>query len=104
MPAFSNFLHFLTGCDETMDLIVLPEYSDAFADVEGKEGLRFGFLTCHDFYFYENFARFTNSQLRGISQETRWSCGHEHPCEDLGYQCTRCHDRVNCGADSWIRL
>ncbi len=57
----------LDRCDETMDLIVLPEYSDALADVEGKEGLRFGFLTCRDFYFYENFARFTNSQLRGIS-------------------------------------
>ncbi len=26
----------LDGCDESMDIIVLPEYSDAPADVKGK--------------------------------------------------------------------
>ncbi|MBQ3063391.1 MAG: hypothetical protein IJC99_01120 [Clostridia bacterium] len=148
---FNGLLSLLDDCDESMDLIVLPEYSDAPADVQGKggfygaadtygpvilaraketakrchaivcvnagyktvqgvrntthvfdregnvvgryfkahpapsevktdkeggheldvaysyqfdkpyvlelEGLRFGFLTCYDFYFYENFAR-----------------------------------------------
>ncbi len=29
---------FLDLCDESMDLIVLPEYGDALADVKGKEG------------------------------------------------------------------
>ena len=148
---FEGLLSLLDQCDESMDLIVLPEYSDALSDVKGKagyygavlkyapillekakstakrcssllfvnagcrtkggirnttyainrsgdvvgryfkahpapsevktdaeggheldvrysyeyhppyvleiEGIRFGFLTCYDFYFYENFAR-----------------------------------------------
>ena len=154
---FSEMLELLEQCDETIDLIVLPEYSDALADVQGKEGfynavekysefllgkvsatakrchalafvncgykthngvrntthaidregnvvgryfkshpapsevksdaeggheldvaysyeyappyvielegLRFGFLTCYDFYFYENFARLAREKL-----------------------------------------
>lgn len=154
---FEDLLTLMDQCDESMDLIVLPEYSDAPADVKGKdgfynavkqynaillqracetakrchalvfvnagyetedgirntthaidrngnvvgryfkahpapsevktdaeggheldvaysyemsspyvlelEGLRFGFLTCYDFYFYENFARLAKENL-----------------------------------------
>ena len=35
---FGELLALLDRCDESMDLIVLPEYSDAPADVEGKAG------------------------------------------------------------------
>ena len=35
---FEELLSLLDRCDETMDLIVLPEYSDAPADVQGKAG------------------------------------------------------------------
>ena len=35
---FSALLSMLDECDESMDIIVLPEYSDALADVAGKEG------------------------------------------------------------------
>ena len=34
----SGLLDLLDKCDESMDLIVLPEYSDALADVKGKAG------------------------------------------------------------------
>lgn len=154
---FENLIALLNECDESMDIIVLPEYSDALADVKGKdgfyqaskkyapilleeaqklakrcnamvfvnagyetdngirntthaidrqgnivgryfkahpapsevktdkeggheldvgysyefrkpfvlemEGLRFGFLTCYDFYFYENYARLARENL-----------------------------------------
>jgi len=154
---FGELLALLDKCDESMDLIVLPEYSDAPADVQGKggfydavdkynsllimqacetakrcnalvfvnagyktengirntthaidrvgnivgryfkehpapsevktdseggheldvtysyesrapyvlelEGLRFAFLTCYDFYFYENFARIARENI-----------------------------------------
>ena len=154
---FQNLISLLDECDESMDIIVLPEYSDALADVKGKdgfynaskkyapillkeaqrlakrcnalvfvnagyetekgirntthaidragnivgryfkthpapsevktdkeggheldvaysyefrkpfvlemEGLRFGFLTCYDFYFYENYARLARENL-----------------------------------------
>ncbi len=154
---FQNLISLINECDESMDLIVLPEYSDALADVKGKdgfyqaskkyapvllkeaqnlakrcnamvfvnagyetedgvrntthaidrqgnivgryfkahpapsevktdkeggheldvgysyefrkpfvlevEGLRFGFLTCYDFYFYENYARLARENL-----------------------------------------
>jgi predicted amidohydrolase len=36
---FEGLLKLLDECDESMDLIVLPEYSDALADVKGKDGL-----------------------------------------------------------------
>lgn len=36
---FESLMMLLDKCDESMDLIVLPEYSDAPADVKGKEGL-----------------------------------------------------------------
>ena len=35
---FSELLALLDECDESLDLIVLPEYSDALADVQGKDG------------------------------------------------------------------
>lgn len=154
---FNDMLSLLDKCDESLDLIVLPEYSDALADVQGKkgfydavdkynetllnkvketakrcnslafvnagykteggvrntthaidrdgkvvgryfkahpapsevktdaeggheldvaysykfdepyvieiEGIRFGFLTCYDFYFYENFARIARKNV-----------------------------------------
>ncbi len=154
---FNGLIELLDKCDDSLDLIVLPEYSDAPADVKGKkgfydavdtygeillkraretakrcsalvfvncghktekgvrntthaidrrgnivgryfkvhpapsevktdeqggheldveysyeqtepyvlelEGLRFGFLTCYDFYFYENFARLARENL-----------------------------------------
>lgn len=154
---YEGLLSLLAQCDESMDIIVLPEYSDALADVKGKdgfyaaveeysdnllaiaaqtakrchalvfvnagyktqkgvrntthafdregkligryfkahpapsevktdsqggheldvsysyevaepyvleiEGLRFGFLTCYDFYFYENYARLARQNL-----------------------------------------
>ncbi|MBO5879872.1 MAG: hypothetical protein J6Q68_04915 [Clostridia bacterium] len=154
---FEGLIELLDKCDESMDLIVLPEYSDALADVKGKagyyetvekynflilekakevakrcsatvfvnagffakegirnttwaigrdgevigqyfkahpapsevktdakggheldvaysyeynppyvleiDGIRFGFLTCYDFYFYENFARIAKEKL-----------------------------------------
>ncbi len=35
---FQDLLALLEQCDESMDIIVLPEYSDAPADVKGKDG------------------------------------------------------------------
>ena len=35
---FNDMLALLEKCDESLDLIVLPEYSDALADVQGKKG------------------------------------------------------------------
>ena len=154
---FESLLQLLEQCDDSMDIIVLPEYSDVLADVKGKagyydtvnhynsillekakstakrcssllfvnagcqtecgirnttyainrsgevvgryfkahpapsevktdaeggheldvqysyeynppyvieiEGIRFGFLTCYDFYFYENFARIARENV-----------------------------------------
>ena len=35
---FESLLSLLEQCDDSMDLILLPEYSDALADVKGKDG------------------------------------------------------------------
>ena len=35
---FAELIGLMDKCDESMDLIVLPEYSDAPADVQGKDG------------------------------------------------------------------
>ncbi|MBR2354196.1 MAG: hypothetical protein IKA76_06835 [Clostridia bacterium] len=35
---FEDLLSLMDQCDESLDLIVLPEYSDAPADVQGKDG------------------------------------------------------------------
>ena len=36
---FDELMALLDCCDDSLDLIVLPEYSDAPADVHGKAGL-----------------------------------------------------------------
>ncbi len=58
---FSTLLELLDKCDESMDLIVLPEYSDALADVKGKQG------------FYDEVER-NNSVLLKKSCETAKRC------------------------------
>ncbi len=35
---FEGLLAILEQCDDSMDIIVLPEYSDVLADVKGKAG------------------------------------------------------------------
>lgn len=35
---FNSLMDMLDECDESIDLIVLPEYSDALADMKGKDG------------------------------------------------------------------
>ena len=35
---FEGLLELLEKCDDSMDIIVLPEYSDVLADVKGKAG------------------------------------------------------------------
>ena len=35
---FEGIMELMDRCDSTMDIIVLPEYSDALADVKGKDG------------------------------------------------------------------
>ncbi len=35
---FEGIIELMDRCDSTMDIIVLPEYSDALADVKGKDG------------------------------------------------------------------
>ena len=37
-PRFCELLSLLDECDESLDLIVLPEYSDVPADVKGERG------------------------------------------------------------------
>ncbi len=58
---FRDLLALLDGCDDSMDLIVLPEYSDAPADVQGKDG------------FYGAVAAY-NSILLQKAQETARRC------------------------------
>ncbi|MBR7181566.1 MAG: hypothetical protein IKD28_02140, partial [Clostridia bacterium] len=35
---YEGLMSLLDACDDSLDLIVLPEYSDALADVQGKDG------------------------------------------------------------------
>ena len=58
---FEDLLALLDKCDESMDIIVLPEYSDAPADVQGKKG------------FYGAFDRY-NKILLQKAQETAKRC------------------------------
>ncbi len=58
---FEGLIALLDRCDETMDLIVLPEYSDALADVKGKDG------------FYDAVAQY-NSVLLQKACETAKRC------------------------------
>jgi len=59
---FDGLLALLEQCDESMDLIVLPEYSDAPADVQGKDG------------FYGAVAKY-NALLMEKARETARRCG-----------------------------
>ena len=61
-PCFEGLLDLLDTCDESLDLIVLPEYSDAPADVKGKEE------------FYRTVKR-NNSLLLQKAKETAKRCG-----------------------------
>lgn len=58
---FENLLSLLDKCDESLDLIVLPEYSDAPADVQGKDG------------FYGAFRK-NNARLLQRASETAKRC------------------------------
>ena len=58
---FDNLIKLLDECDESLDLIVLPEYSDALADVKGKEG-------------YYNMVERHNSTLLQKASETAKRC------------------------------
>ncbi|MBR2018802.1 MAG: hypothetical protein IKA05_00210 [Clostridia bacterium] len=61
-PCFEGLMDLLDTCDESLDLIVLPEYSDAPADVKGKEE------------FYRTVER-NNSILLQKAKETAKRCG-----------------------------
>ncbi len=56
---FNGLLEMLDGCDESMDIIVLPEYSDAPADVHGKPGL------------YGAFDKYNKTLLEKVSATAR---------------------------------
>ena len=56
---FEELLVLMDQCDESMDLIVLPEYSDAPADVKGKDG------------FYDAFGRYNAILLQRASETAR---------------------------------
>ena len=58
---FNGLIDLLDKCDESLDLIVLPEYSDALADVKGKNG------------FYSAVAE-NNSVLLEKAQKTAKRC------------------------------
>jgi len=38
LECFNALLKLMDQCDDSLDLIVLPEYSDALADVKGRDG------------------------------------------------------------------
>jgi len=52
-----------TDAEGGHELDVAYSYEPAAPYVLELEGLRFGFLTCYDFYFYENFARIAKEKL-----------------------------------------
>lgn len=58
---FDGLIKLMDECDETLDLIVLPEYSDALADVKGKSG------------FYDAVEKY-NSLLLEKAAETAKRC------------------------------
>ena len=69
---FRGLLSLLDACDDSMDLIVLPEYSDALADVQGKDG------------FYNAVATY-NSVLLQRARETARRC-HALVFVNAGFQ------------------
>ena len=69
---FDDQLALIDQCDESMDLIVLPEYSDAPADVKGKRG------------FYDAVDKYNSILLQKACQTARRcnsllfvNCGYE---------------------------
>ena len=56
---FNELLALLDRCDESLDLIVLPEYSDAPADVKGKSG------------FYDAVGRYNHILLKKASETAK---------------------------------
>ena len=56
---FEGLLSLLDRCDETLDLIVLPEYSDAPADVKGKDG------------FYNAVEKYNDTLLQRASETAK---------------------------------
>lgn len=69
---FEGLLSLLDKCDESLDLIVLPEYSDILADVQGKDE------------FYNAIKRF-NSALLKKAKETAARC-HALVFVNAGYE------------------
>lgn len=69
---FDELLSLLDRCDDSMDLIVLPEYSDVLADVIGKDG------------FYNAVARYS-SLLLEKAKKTAMRC-HALLFVNAGYQ------------------
>ena len=69
---FDGMLTLLDRCDDSMDLIVLPEYSDAPADVQGKDG------------FYGAVAKY-NAVLLQKARETAIRC-HALVFVNAGYE------------------
>ena len=69
---FAGVLSLLAECDDSMDLILLPEYSDALADVKGKQG------------FYDAVEKY-NSLLLQKAAETARRC-HALVFVNAGYQ------------------
>ena len=69
---FDGLLTLLDRCDDSMDLIVLPEYSDAPADVQGKDG------------FYGAVAKY-NAVLLQKARETAIRC-HALVFVNAGYE------------------
>lgn len=58
---FNGLIELLDKCDNSLDIIVLPEYSDALADVKGKKG------------FYDAFYKY-NETLLNKAKETAIRC------------------------------
>ncbi len=58
---FKSLIEMLDECDDSFDIIVLPEYSDALADVKGKKG------------FYDAFYKY-NETLLNKAKETAIRC------------------------------
>ena len=58
---FNGLIELLDKCDNSLDIIVLPEYSDALADVKGKNG------------FYDAFYAY-NESLLNKAKETAIRC------------------------------
>ena len=69
---FEELLALLDKCDESLDLIVLPEYSDALADVKGKDG------------FYDAVDAYSDILLKRVS-ETAKRC-HAIAFVNCGYK------------------